>query len=81
MSAARNLDDIAKNESALGVNDAVAYLKTIGMIRISPKTLRNRLCLGTGPRHAKISGSLVFRKVDLDAWVKCETTKFEAYQR
>lgn len=81
MGAAKDLDLIRKNEDALEIEDAVNYLRSIGVRRISAKTLRNRICLGTGPARFKRSNRWYFKKVDLDAWKKQETDVFSAYQK
>jgi hypothetical protein len=64
--------DFLKNGRIL-MNDAAAYLG------LSPKTLRNRIFEGKGPRHEKRFGRLYFLVVDLDAYLESESRVREAY--
>lgn len=79
MGAAENLASIPETADWLEIRDAVEYLKSIGVKRISVRTLYNRMNTGTGPQRYKRSGRLYFRKVDLDAWKKSETEVIQAY--
>ncbi len=79
MGAAESLEEISKTADALEVRDAVEYLRSIGMKRVSVGTLYNKISAGTGPARFKRNGRWYFRKVDLDAWKKNETEAFQAY--
>jgi predicted DNA-binding transcriptional regulator AlpA len=47
----------------LSLAEAAAY------VRLAPKTLRNKLSLGTGPRSYHVGAGRQFRVADLDAWI------------
>jgi len=79
--AALELGAVGKNEDALEVRDAVEYLKTIGMRRVSIGTLYNKIARGEGPARFKRNGRWYFKKADLDAWKKQETEGFDAYSK
>lgn len=48
---------------------------------MKPKTLRNYLAMGQGPRCIKRFGRLIFLAADLDAWVKHNTVTRKAMGR
>lgn len=79
MGAAVDLNTVGRFEDVLNIAEAVEYLKSIGIKRISKQTLYNRINKGTGPARFKRCGHLYFRKVDLDAWKKQMTDKIDAF--
>ena len=44
------------------------------------RTLRNKIVNGEGPRHEKRFGKLLFRKADLDAYLKSVTEVRQAFR-
>lgn len=66
--------EFPKNKN-LGINEAAAY------IGLSPRTLRNKIFNGDGPRHTKRFGRLYFLIADLDAYLANESQVREAYGR
>lgn len=81
MMARAEIQQIGINEDALEMKEAVEYLKSIGMRRMSVGTLYNRISAGKGPHRFKRNGRWYFRKADLNAWKKQETEGFEAYAK
>lgn len=80
MTTEQVLASTSKTDDALEMKDAVAYLQSIGVRRVSARTLYNRINSGTGPENFKRNGRLYFRKCDLDAWKKNETERRGAYE-
>lgn len=47
-------------------------------VALKPKTLRNMLSAGRGPRSYKIGGRRRFRQSDLDAWINRQADQMPA---
>lgn len=64
------MDDQTTNKPAvMSAEDAAAYLD------ISVSTLKRLVREGKGPKYARISRLLSFRKVDLDTWLSAQFDK------
>jgi predicted DNA-binding transcriptional regulator AlpA len=54
------------------VSDLVTLAEAAEMLRTSPATLRYWRHVGTGPRSAKIGRRVVYRRVELAAWLDAQ---------
>lgn len=80
MSAAERIQLSPTDE--MGVQDAAEYLGTrIGGRPWSKQHLYNLLSTSRGPRCEKRRGRLMFRKRDLDDWVRDNTEVRSAYSK
>lgn len=64
------------------VSEAAEYLREVHQLKMSEKTFRKRLYLTNGERipHEKRPGNrLIFKKSELDAWVRRGTEVRKAY--
>jgi len=57
------MTESARTGRLLTLDEAADY------VRLKPKTLRNKLYAGTGPRSYHVGAGRQFRVADLDAWI------------
>jgi hypothetical protein len=70
----------ADARTSLG-NKEMDVIEAAGYLGINPKTLRNKIYAGVGPRHTKRFGRLRFAAADLDAYMSAAGHVREAYFR
>lgn len=52
------------------MNQMLNVEKVAELLDLSPKTLAHWRCNGTGPRHARIGGRILYDPADISSWVE-----------